>query len=899
MGKVGFSVLDYRRIRTTDLVALSMVLVFLAFQCMAWPMRPGRDMMTYYLYYRDILRVDPEYPLLMLFRTPIVPIFFGALFDLGGYLLVHMSLCTGYVVVSFVTYRLCARVRPWAGLLAVMLIGVNAEYFRSFHAVASESVTSILLMIWFGYAIWSSRKAGVAFWVAHACIVFILVLTRPAHQVLVLAGVSALIPMAFAKGIRFRNALVFVMVYACLHVGYCSYNLARYGAFKIALLGPAHLPFYRLFITEKIIRPQNGPASSELAEIVEKRVISHPVFREYGVDSDTFFRLGSVRSYYNLVNAVNEEFGIYADTAILKKVSVEAHNRFPFEFWAGYVDSVVRAFEGGRLPSIRPRNRMQADYDAEVSRLYEGYAREGLEIPSERDIVPGFLWALGFQAEGYRASAKTVLGLRNKAAEWRWQVPEPAQWARRTSLVLGRVRPPAWLLVLIGVLGNCVVGRRSRCKSLNVMFSVAMLTLLVSLMANPEVAFRYPYDPLIAVFAVTGLVRIVGSVRPAACPGDTDRNSGGAMKVCFVYLPGRQERFGDAMSGRIPTEFFYGAVEMKQGGCDVTVLDVFEHPRGAAWRLLNRFVKPRCLPVKTYFGVIESTGRMLGELARHDVVVATTPGIAFSLGIWRLLGRMRVPVVGIHCGVLNYASNRIRDGISRRILAGQYVQLFGDGELEPMKKHFWLPDCRIEVNHFGIDQNFWRPAQEEGARGYALSVGNDANRDYELLADVAEAMPDRRFIVVTDRTIERELPPNFELRSGSWRSSDISDSNLRDLYRGADCVVLALKPSFQPSGQSVALQAAACGAPVVVSDTDGLWDSERIRSASNTMVLVEQGSVGAMVEAINNLSRDIAGRQSVIDSQLAYVHEHCGIEHFAARLQDACQRARSDGVERI
>ena len=38
-------------------------------------------MMTYFLYFRDMLQVEPEFPLLMLFRTPLTPLFYGACFE--------------------------------------------------------------------------------------------------------------------------------------------------------------------------------------------------------------------------------------------------------------------------------------------------------------------------------------------------------------------------------------------------------------------------------------------------------------------------------------------------------------------------------------------------------------------------------------------------------------------------------------------------------------------------------------------------------------------------------------------------------------------------------------------------------------------------------------------------
>ena len=40
--------------------------------------------MTYFLCFRDMFQIEPEFPLLMLFRTPLTPIFYGACFEFLG-----------------------------------------------------------------------------------------------------------------------------------------------------------------------------------------------------------------------------------------------------------------------------------------------------------------------------------------------------------------------------------------------------------------------------------------------------------------------------------------------------------------------------------------------------------------------------------------------------------------------------------------------------------------------------------------------------------------------------------------------------------------------------------------------------------------------------------------------
>jgi hypothetical protein len=53
------------------------VLAF-AIQSIAWPLWAGRDAQAYLLYYLDMGSSDPVFPLLMVFRPPLTPLFFGS-----------------------------------------------------------------------------------------------------------------------------------------------------------------------------------------------------------------------------------------------------------------------------------------------------------------------------------------------------------------------------------------------------------------------------------------------------------------------------------------------------------------------------------------------------------------------------------------------------------------------------------------------------------------------------------------------------------------------------------------------------------------------------------------------------------------------------------------------------
>ena len=74
----------------------------------AWPLAQGRDAATYILYYVDMWNGRPAYPQLMLFRTPVAPLFFGPLLQLGGAVLAEIAMGIAYTI-SILAYTLAAE----------------------------------------------------------------------------------------------------------------------------------------------------------------------------------------------------------------------------------------------------------------------------------------------------------------------------------------------------------------------------------------------------------------------------------------------------------------------------------------------------------------------------------------------------------------------------------------------------------------------------------------------------------------------------------------------------------------------------------------------------------------------------------------------------------------------
>jgi glycosyltransferase involved in cell wall biosynthesis len=364
------------------------------------------------------------------------------------------------------------------------------------------------------------------------------------------------------------------------------------------------------------------------------------------------------------------------------------------------------------------------------------------------------------------------------------------------------------------------------------------------------------------------------------------------MKTAFVYVSGRLQRLESVRSGESASEFFYGSEQMMAQGHEVGLFEVSNDvARSKSERVVDVLFSCGLLPNRTRGAVLMGTKQLLPELNKYDVVVATATGISFSLCIWKALGLFKPEVVAIQCGIFNYRPNWLRRAQIRMLLNSMWSVLFGEGELEEMIRVFGTPRHRMKVNYFGVDTGFWCPASAATNKGCILSVGNDFRRDYGLLLRVAAAMPSRKFVILTRIKIEQAVPPNVEIRGSSWHTEALTDMQLRALYREAACVVLPLKESHQPSGQSVALQAMACGKPVILTRTAGLWHKELMKDGENVM-MAPPGDAEALKKAIETIAASDSQPAAMLSANgRRLVCEHFRIQNFAAGIESMCRDA--------
>lgn len=332
-------------------------------------------------------------------------------------------------------------------------------------------------------------------------------------------------------------------------------------------------------------------------------------------------------------------------------------------------------------------------------------------------------------------------------------------------------------------------------------------------------------------------------------------------KIIFLFKAGRRARMD--RHEEFPTEFFYGFQELFESGLNVAFVEDDDIGMAAPRNAFSRFAVKLSvffggLPIGMALGLL--AGKQSHELNKGVCLVATTNGIGMALALAKAFGQLKCPVVLLAMGLLPRKFGWWRRFLYSRLVRYIKIVCISKGEAKFLAKIF--PKESISYVPFGVDQSFWTPSKtkDHSGAGYVLAIGNDLSRDWVSLVN------SWKITFPTLKIVTRLPVPmhgrNIEVINGDWHSQLLSDAEILELYRDALFVIVPLRDTIQPAGQSVCLQAMACGKPVILSKVSGLWDSELIKDGENVL-LVTPADADALGAAASRLISDAELREKI------------------------------------
>ena len=301
---------------------------------------------------------------------------------------------------------------------------------------------------------------------------------------------------------------------------------------------------------------------------------------------------------------------------------------------------------------------------------------------------------------------------------------------------------------------------------------------------------------------------------------------------------------------------------------------------------------------------LERTGGYGGDFAtvlaslrranRADVVMSTVDTVGIPLMLLARAGRLRPPLVYVAIGLPERLA-QLRSERMRRVYAsalGSCASVIAYSRYEADELRGWLARYgfapRVEFVPFGVDPTSFAPVREPAVFD-VVSAGADPHRDFELLARVAERMPEVGFRIVTSadhRRGLRTLPGNVTVET------DISFEAMRQRLGEARVVALPVLENSYSGATTVLLQAMALGKPIVVTRTQaiatgyGLIDGENCR-------LVPPGDGAGFERALAAVLRDDFHARALGASARVTVERELTWERYVDRIEELLRDAAS------
>jgi alpha-1,2-mannosyltransferase len=356
-------------------------------QALVMPLAAGRDLGTYLGAYVELFQRDPIDLGYVIGRTPLAPLVDGGLLDLAGGRLAEpvMSLLyAGSILAWFFAVRAFSRK---AAVVATIVLLAFPGYGILFHELSSDALFAAAFAGWSLVLVHTLLKPS---WPRFALVgagVGLLTLIRPSNQILL-----ALVLLPLVVRVAWRTRAVYAVAFAVPALvvigGWVLNNGLRYDDYILVRGGNATVPFYRAFVTDRIVEPSNGPKTRELARAVRRDLLPQEPYRSYGITLDDFFTKASPRMEVDLVALSDRLKGWYTNDRWLREVGLEAVQAHPGSYARGVAGSTWGLLRDPLYrPPTAPRPSLQPAR-AGPTRSSATETGAALPTPSEGEPIP-------------------------------------------------------------------------------------------------------------------------------------------------------------------------------------------------------------------------------------------------------------------------------------------------------------------------------------------------------------------------------------------------------------------------------------------------------------------------------------------------------------------------------
>jgi len=447
--------------RSSGAALFVLALAVFALQSVVLPVHPGRDMARYVQTFVQLPYDELILPPVMNTRGPLAALGVGVPLELGGGAAeIWLGVLYAASIVAWGAVALTFGAR--AAVLTTGLLLVYPGYGILFHGLASDALFAAGFAGWAVVLSRATLRPSVKMFLLAGLGMGLFVLVRPSNQVLI---VMTLLPLVLRApwGRRLAWVASFFIASAAVTQGWKALAHLRWGdavwlrpsgvvlatALVLSLLlfpavwrrrlavvaiplvavvavkgwsvvqNPAEYArtvaqtpssdvfLFRAFEMDRIVSPDNGPASRELAQVVESELLAKEPYKSYGVDLETFFSSGSDRIFGDLTSlsgavdlpAVTEEAIREHPGTLAKSIARTIWEQLWAQVYAPEAtdedaegspagdEASFIVVNGRRLPRPTDGQPIPASRVGPSIRTFGGQAREVWRSPTEHPLV--------------------------------------------------------------------------------------------------------------------------------------------------------------------------------------------------------------------------------------------------------------------------------------------------------------------------------------------------------------------------------------------------------------------------------------------------------------------------------------------------------------------------------
>lgn len=368
--------------------------------------------------------------------------------------------------------------------------------------------------------------------------------------------------------------------------------------------------------------------------------------------------------------------------------------------------------------------------------------------------------------------------------------------------------------------------------------------------------------------------------------------------ITYVYGNGRKIK----LESKNPQgkEFFYGYPYFLDKGYKLNILETNNAANldnSKFTKLFLRFLDKYLskLTKLTFYLKSLITKAALVDIYNSKNVVTSNHGIGMTLFLYIKIFKLfkKINYIVIISGLFAMKQTNILSNILRKIVLTLFLStvdklIFTNrSEYEFAIRNFKKFSYRFVCIPFCLDLEFWKPSLdlEISEKEGVLFIGNNGHRDFDLVVNIAEKLPNIEFTFITKVIKDEDIKSgNVKNIMGDWNANYLSDLEIKDFYEKARMVILPINNTIVSSGQSAGLQSASVGTTVLTSKTIGFWDYKNYKDKEN-IIFLESNNLDLWVNNIKEIydNTDLLSKISVNSKKL--VVEEYALEIFDRELE--------------